>query len=227
MSEKEKKEAKQISRRRFLKGGGIVVGGAAATATIAGWPRLVRGDDEKSCKCDYPASQAYLVVDSMKCAGCLTCMLTCSMVHDKKASLSSSRIQIFQTPLLPFPEDLMVYQCRQCTDPLCVENCPAGACKIDGAHGNVRVVDQSKCIGCGTCLEMCPHPAHRTIWDGEKKKATKCDLCADAPYFSKPGGSGPQQACVLACPMGALSVVTQTPDQTDDTGYDVNLRKKA
>ena len=47
------------------------------------------------------------------------------------------------------------------------------------------------------------------------------------PYFSKPGGSGPQQACVLACPMGALSVVTKTPDQTDDTGYDVNLRKKA
>jgi hypothetical protein len=74
---------------------------------------------------------------------------------------------------------------------------------------------------------MWPHPAYRTLWDTEKKKAATCDLCADAPYFNKPGGTGPQQAWVLACPKGALSVVTVTPNQTDDIGYDVNLRKKA
>ena len=175
----------------------------------------------------YPASKSYLVVDSNKCAGCLTCMFMCSMVHEGKSSLSLSRIQIFQTPTLAFPDDLTQYQCRQCTDPLCVKNCPVGACYIDTANGNVRVIDQTKCIGCGTCIKMCPHAPHRTIWDASLMKSTKCDLCTNAPYFTKPGGIGPQQACILNCPMSAISVVTVTPDQTDDSGYDINLRKSA
>ena len=70
-------------------------------------------------------------VDTKKCAGCTTCMMTCSMVHYGKSSLSTSRIQIVQTALAPFPLDLDIYQCRQCTDPLCVTNCPVGAAKLD------------------------------------------------------------------------------------------------
>jgi protein NrfC len=89
----------------------------------------------------------------------------------------------------------------------------------------VRVIDQQKCVGCQTCLRLCPHPAHRTVWNAETKKATKCDLCSDAPYLGQEGGPGGKQACVMACPMGALAVVTQVPNQTDDTGYRVNLRK--
>jgi protein NrfC len=109
-------------------------------------------------------------------------------------------------------------------DPLCVTNCPVGAASVDSANGNVRVIDQTKCIGCQTCLRMCPHPAHRTIWDADINKSSKCDLCADAKYLGDKGGPDGKQACVMSCPMGALAVVTAVPNQTDDSGYVVNLR---
>ncbi len=246
MAEEEKKEPRRVSRRGFLGRAGLFVGGAVGGA-VAATPFASAPTKAAAATVEVPVvkivekpvvvveqvrstvapSTAYLVVDTKKCAGCTSCMLACSMVHEKKASLSASRIQIVQTPLAPFPFDLNVYQCRQCTDPLCVENCPTGACRVDAANGNTRVIDQSKCIGCQTCLRMCPHPPHRTVWNSETGKAAKCDLCADAPYLGEQGGPEGKQACVMACPMGALAVVTKVPDQTDDVGYEVNLRQDA
>jgi NADH-quinone oxidoreductase subunit F len=37
---------------------------------------------------------------------------------------------------------------------ICHRNCPADA--IKGGRRMVHVVDQEKCIKCGTCYEMCP-----------------------------------------------------------------------
>ena len=223
---------KDVSRREFLIGSGAIVAGFMVPVSVgneASVEKLVAEPVvlENLAPSSLPAaSTSYLVVDSKKCSGCLTCMFTCSTVHEGVASLSASRIQITQNSLQPFPYDLAMNQCRQCTDPLCVNNCPTGACQVDAKNGNVRVIDQAKCIGCQTCLKMCPHPAHRAIWDVAQKKATKCDLCTGAQYY-KPDASKPQQACVAVCPMGAIAVVKQVPDQTDDRGYDVNLRKKA
>lgn len=236
--EEEKKEPRLVSRRQFLFGASAFI---AATAVVGFKPVTALASESASSTIPMPVqsllaegvrfsvapSMAYLVVDPEKCAGCMSCMLACSMVHEKKASISTSRIQIVQTPLVAFPADLDIYQCRQCTEPLCVDNCPTGACHLDAANGNVRVIDQDKCIGCQTCLNLCPHPAHRAVWNAETKKATKCDLCIDAPYLGQKGGLDGKQACVLACPMGALAVVTEVPSQKDDTGYRVNMRKDA
>jgi protein NrfC len=219
---------KDISRRDFiLSSGAVVAGGVLGQVVATGFfpAAVIEAAPAENLANLPPAATSYLVVDSKKCSGCLTCMFTCSTAHEGTASLSTSRIQIVQNSLQPFPYDLTMYQCRQCTDPLCVTNCPTGACQIDTAHGNTRIIDPVKCIGCQTCLRMCPHPAHRAIWDAALKKATKCDLCANTPYFNKPDASKPQQACVLVCPMDAISVVKQIPDQTDDRGYNVNLRK--
>lgn len=237
MAEDEKREPRLVSRRQFLFGASAVVVGSAViggfrpvTAFASGSSTsavLMPAQDllAQGVSFSVAPSVAYLVVDPLKCAGCMSCMMACSSAHEKKASLSASRIQIVQTPLTAYPLDLDVYQCRQCTEPLCVDNCPTGACHLDAANGNVRVIDQQKCVGCQTCLRLCPHPAHRTVWNAETKKATKCDLCVDAPYLGQQGGPSGKQACVMACPMGALAMVTQVPNQTDDTGYRVNLRK--
>jgi len=43
-------------------------------------------------------------------------------------------------------------KCQACM--ICLRNCSVGA--IDGGKGKIHVIDQSKCIKCGTCFEMCP-----------------------------------------------------------------------
>jgi Fe-S-cluster-containing dehydrogenase component len=56
------------------------------------------------------------------------------------------------------------------------------------------------------------------------RKATKCDLCVDTPYYNKKGGPDGTQACVEICPANALAVVDKLPDQADNRGYDRNLQ---
>jgi protein NrfC len=208
---------KKLSRRHFVAGGGVVLAGGALSSYTANTAAA-------SAKTfDYPQSSAYLVYDSRQCAGCQSCMLACSLVHEGETSLSLARIQITRCVLTRYPYDIDIAVCRQCPEPLCVANCPTGACHIDTDNGNVRRTDGSKCIGCQTCLKSCPHTPHRTVWNSAANKATKCDLCTDAPYFSKPGGPSGKQACVVTCPMGALKVVHDVPLQADISGYDVDL----
>lgn len=206
---------KKFSRRRFVAGGGAALAGGALGAYGAGAAQAKTSD--------YPPSSAYLVYDSRRCAGCQSCMLICSLVHEGESCLSLSRIQVTRSVLSRYPDDIRIAVCRQCPEPLCVANCPTGACHIDASGGNVRRTDESRCIGCGTCLKSCPHAPHRTIWKPSAGRATKCDLCANAPYFSKQGGPAANQACVGACPMGALKLVRELPPQTDIAGYDINL----
>jgi protein NrfC len=217
-SEKPKDKGKKIDRREFLVGSGAAL---AAGALATGVP----GTTEASSECSYPESEAYLVYDSRLCIGCQSCMFACSMTHEGVANPSLSRIQIIRDApsFTSYPYDIVISVCRQCITPLCVQNCPAGACFIDEDNDNIRRIDQSKCIGCQSCIESCPHKPHRTIWDSVKEKSAKCDLCLDSPYWTEKGGPEGKQACVETCPVKALKLVKQAPSQTDISGYDVNL----
>ncbi|MDD4876938.1 MAG: 4Fe-4S dicluster domain-containing protein [Dehalococcoidales bacterium] len=175
----------------------------------------------------YPQSQGYLVVDRKKCAGCQSCMLACSLVHEGVEDISLSRIQVIQNSFGRFPEDTAQYQCRQCVNPLCVQVCPTGACYVDTANGNVRLIDQSKCEeGCKLCIEACPYIPQRVIWDHRKNKVTMCDLCINTLYWNEKGGPSGKQACIEACPMQAIKLVNEVPAQLGTKGYDVNLRNE-
>ncbi len=210
----------KLSRRDFVVSGGTVLAGSSLAASSGAALSESAAAAEKSA---YPLSTGYLVYDSRQCSGCQSCMLSCSLVHEGAASTSLARIQVSRAVLNRYPYDIQISVCRQCPEPLCVKNCPVDACHISAANGNVRMIDAKKCIGCQTCLRSCPYSPRRTVWDPEAKKAAKCDLCADAPYFSKKGGPSGSQACVTACPMGALKLVAELPSQTDIGGYDVNL----
>ena len=124
-----------------------------------------------------PLSEGYLLVDSQKCQGCQSCMMVCSLVHEGEASLSLARIQVMQDILRNWPDDIRIVQCRQCANPLCVKACPTGALYVDTAHGNIRVIDESKCDGCQQCIDACPFPPFRIGWNHITGKAIKCDLC--------------------------------------------------
>ena len=179
----------------------------------------------------FAPSDGYLLVDAEKCQGCASCMLACSLVHDGVESLSLSRIQILQDPFAPFPDDVTMAQCRQCVDPPYVDACPTGALAPNPQYGNVRMVDQEKCIGCGSCVEACPYAPSRAAlaaddaYEGEEK-SHKCDLCADTPYHwdAAGGGTGGQQACVAVCPVDAILFTCKIPIQSGAGGYQVDLR---
>ena len=213
------KATRGISRRSFLKSSGIVVIGVGLSGCT-----VIDGE--------VAASQGYLLVDTKKCQGCLTCMLACSLVHEGFESLSLARIQVVQNPFTNFPDDINIAQCRQCVEPACIEACPTRALYADEAHGNVRTVNKKKCIGCKLCLEACPfEPSRlicnfqdRSILNFQQGSTQKCDLCAGASFWDEQGGPSGKQACVTFCPMEAIQFTTEAPDQSGDDGYNVNLR---
>jgi len=212
---------KRYSRRDFLVTGGAAVA-APAIITAATSPATATAAVDGPI----PKSKGYLVYDSRKCIGCTTCMLSCSLTHYGQQNLSLSRIQIIQDSFGKFPHDLTIAPCRQCVEPVCVRSCPVGAAYVDTDNGNVRVIDQKKCIGCKTCIKMCPQQPHRTVWDHVNKKSSKCDLCIDTPYWNEKGGPGGKQACVTNCPVNALKFVAEAPNQEETNGYQVNLRNE-
>lgn len=221
-SKKTGTEEKAVRRREFLTGGGAALAaGALAVCT----PESMLSAPAQSAPKPYEASQGYIVYDSRLCFGCQSCMYACAMTHEGEGNPSLSRIQIIRDApsFTKYPYDIVMSLCRQCVSPLCVQNCPTGACHVEAAKGNIRIIDEKKCIGCKRCINSCPQRPHRTVWNPVKKKSTKCDLCADAPYWSQQGGPSGKQACVSICPAKALKLVKDPPPQTDVAGYDVNL----
>ncbi len=223
-AEKSGDKKKKVQRRDFLVGGGAAIAAGALAITASGAATAL-AEPETASKPTYPASAGYIVYDSRLCVGCQSCMFVCSMTHEGEASPSLSRIQIIRDApsFTKYPYDIVMSVCRQCVTPICVQNCPSGACHVDEANGNVRRIDQSKCIGCKRCIAACPQRPHRTVWNPVKKKSTKCDLCVDAPYWNQKGGPTGSQACIQNCPAKALKLVATAPSQSDISGYDVNL----
>ena len=203
------KDRGEISRRDFLKLTGTIV-----IAVGFGSCYVIR------------VSRGYILVDPKKCQGCVSCMLACSLVHEGVENLSLSRIQVMQNSFEKWPDDLIPEQCRQCLRPACVKACPVGALEANTQYGNVRMVDKTKCIGCGSCIQACPYTPSRSVWNFEENNAQICDLCANTPYHWDDAGGGPdgKQACVEVCPVGAIKFTKKLPVQEGDSGYKVNLR---
>lgn len=85
--------------------------------------------------------------------------------------------------------------CVQCEDAPCVAVCPTGAMYEDPS-GNRVAWDEAKCIGCRMCTLACPFGA--VVFETDKRRIIKCDLCDGQPE------------CVKICPTGALDYVEET-----------------
>ena len=158
-------------------------------------------------------SQGYLVVDAKKCSGCQVCMFSCTIAHEGVGNVNLSRIQVLQDQFKDWPDSVKIMYCHQCEDPACVKACLFDACYIDKEHGNVRVIDLEKCVGCQACMQACPHQPGGVIWNSFIHKAVKCDLCAGAKYLEN-GGPGGVQACVMNCPQKAITYSAEMPPES-------------
>lgn len=214
------------TRRDFFKIAGAIVIGSGFIACLDSdkEPQKITTSGIDIDKIDLPPSEGYILVDTKKCQGCMTCMLACSLVHEGEENLSLSRIQVIQDPFERFPVDITLEQCRQCISPSCVKACPTGALHAEPKKGNVRMVEVEKCIGCKACVEACPYKPSRAMWNYKKNHAQICDLCSNTPFWNEEGGPGGKQACVSVCPLGAIGFTSAMPVQEGDSGYKVNLR---
>jgi carbon-monoxide dehydrogenase iron sulfur subunit len=116
------------------------------------------------------------------CTGCRTCELICSLVHEKTCNPRYGRIHVVRNE-----RSNRAIVCNQCKKPLCASRCATDAIAYDEKKG-VVVIDEEKCVGCGTCVEGCPSRAIKI--HPLTGKAVKCDLCQG--YYSSP-------ACVEFC----------------------------
>ena len=143
-----------------------------------------------------------IFVKTDRCVGCRSCIMACAVEHSASKTLfgaisesprPKSRVYVEWVS----PDRKIPLVCRQCEDAPCMHACIAGAISRD-ADGVVRT-DTDKCIGCWTCVMVCPFGViGRHL---ETHKAYRCDRCPDREM----------PACVSACPTGAL-VYQTVPD---------------
>jgi len=143
-------------------------------------------------------------INEEKCIGCRACESVCSFIHSIKDEDYLDSLKTGTTRPLPrrkVEEKLQLNDhrvrsislgCQHCDEPSCVYACLTGALNKDPISGIVTH-DDRKCIGCWTCMLVCPYAALRQ--DTLKGKAIKCDLCH---------GQEDEAACALRCPTGAI-----------------------
>ena len=130
-----------------------------------------------------------LYIDYQKCTGCRTCELVCAVQHDGCSNPARSRIRVVKW------EDQGLYipmACQQCQDAPCLNVCPVKAISKDDSLERV-MVDYDICIGCRSCVGVCPFGAMN--YNVIDKKVFKCDLCDGDPQ------------CVRFCDVKAVDLV--------------------
>ncbi|MGN0808046.1 MAG: 4Fe-4S dicluster domain-containing protein [Candidatus Coproplasma sp.] len=140
-----------------------------------------------------------IYVNEQWCLGCHLCEYECMYANsglDEMFKLKGKagkdilpRIQVEGDEKSPIH---FAVNCRHCSGTACVNGCIAGA--LTKTDEGMVVIDKDKCVGCFTCVLLCPFGAIMPAADG--KAAQKCMLCTDN-IQGEPN-------CVKHCPNNAI-----------------------
>ncbi len=130
-----------------------------------------------------------------RCIGCEECVAACEKAHEWHSRAFVEVVDGY------FPVPL---RCSHCDDAPCKAACPTEAIRRN--EFGAIVVTRDKCIGCGTCAEVCPFGI--PVINSATGKMIKCDLCSEIIAEQKP-------VCVQACPKEALEFVEQDEPLTN------------
>ncbi|MFO7928687.1 MAG: 4Fe-4S dicluster domain-containing protein [Candidatus Humimicrobiaceae bacterium] len=145
------------------------------------------------------------------CIGCRLCEIHCQVKHSKSKKIIKA-FKEEQGELMPrilveeIGHNSFAIQCRHCVDAPCVTACISGAMKKNENTG-VVTCDQDKCVGCWSCIMVCPYGVIKRNLT-EKKIASKCELCEDEEI----------PICVKNCPNEALKFVDVKEKSGDRNG---------
>ena len=141
-----------------------------------------------------------MLINTSRCINCDDCVRACAVAHNNNPRFVRHG---------PTEDNVMIANaCMHCVDPVCLIGCPTGAIQRDKNTGNI-IINDTTCIGCGTCANSCPYDnirmveirdvngafIHDTDTQTRIQKATKCDYCQDLLV---------SPACQRACPHDAL-----------------------
>lgn len=140
-----------------------------------------------------------IYVDERRCLACHLCEYYCAFANSGETDMVKAlkdrkiypRIMIEEKGNISF-----AVSCRHCKNPICVRSCISGALtRTDG----VISIDKSKCVGCFTCVLVCPFGA---VMPSENGAVQKCELCI--------GNLAGKPACVEGCPNKAIVFEDET-----------------
>lgn len=143
----------------------------------------------------------FISCDADKCIGCQVCEYACSAEKEKTFNPIKSRIRTIRLDVF----SNIAIACRACKDPPCISACPKDAL-IQSKKTSVVTVDETKCDGCGWCIEACEYGT--ITLHPNTHKAIICDACNGEPK------------CIEACPEAALTFRGRSSDKivTGDIG---------
>ncbi len=147
-----------------------------------------------------------MVVDLRRCIGCQACVVACKSENNVPPGIYRTWVQVVEMgSMSPDRSGSIVTDhnslaprirrwalprlCNHCDNPPCVIVCPVKA-TFKRADGPV-LVDYTKCIGCGICIQACPYDAR--YFSTVQETADKCTFCVHRL------DRGLLPACVTSC----------------------------
>ena len=127
------------------------------------------------------------------CLGCHLCEYNCAFANSGETDMVKA---LKGKPIFPRiwveGENLIHFavSCRHCQDPICVNSCISGALSVK--DGRV-CIDHTRCVGCLTCMLVCPYGA---LSKGPEGAVQKCELWRE--------NACGEPACVKGCPNRAI-----------------------
>lgn len=171
------------SRRNFLKAIGTLGAVASAGAAVPA---------EAASRA--PSPRWAMAVDLRKCIGCQACTVGCVMENAVPEDNFRTVVSTYEVHRNGVSDTYMLPRlCNHCAEPPCVPVCPVGA--TFQMEGGAVVVDASRCVGCGYCVQACPYDAR--FINPRTQTADKCTFCMHRVE------AGLLPACVETCVGGA------------------------
>jgi Fe-S-cluster-containing hydrogenase component 2 len=180
---------------------------------------------------------------------CIDCKL-CEDACEERYGARRLTLGGYQLGMLDF-----IYTCRTCTDQRCIDPCAYDSIKYDHNRREV-VINESTCTGCTACAQACPYqaidmievepdaPTFKKAFKARLEKRGSLRFGAGTPRVARARRIANKcdhciaygdQACVSACPTGALIEINaydlfreRSPKmaQLAHTGFNADLTRR-